>query len=161
ELIDGWAEREEQANRDNELSMPAQTLVEMRGSGILSAPMPESLGGWAASLFDTVTAIRRVAQRAPATALALVMPLRNAATARIPENVVPPPQRAALRKGQRWIAHQVCRGRILAVANSEPGAGGELANTKTVALPGDFGVYRLTGHKSFATFGRDADYFLC
>ena len=72
-----------------------------------------------------------------------------------------PSQRAALHEGQRWIASQARRGRILAVANSEPGAGGDLANTKTRAERGPDGVYRLTGRKSFATFGCDADYFLC
>src|SRR5262249_17925207 len=87
-------------------------------------------------------------------------PLGNAATARIPESVIPPQQRAALIKGQRWIANQVGRGKILAVANSEPGAGGDLANTKTTAKLGEYGVYQLTGRKSFATCGRDADYFL-
>src|SRR5262249_31770188 len=118
-------------------------------------------GGWDASLPEVVAAVRRVAQRAPATALALVMPLGNAATTRIPLEAVPRSLRPALRQGQRWIAEHGHQGHILAVANSEPGGGGELAQTRTRACRGDDGVYRLTGRKSFATFGRDADYFLC
>lgn len=160
-VVEGWAARETQANKNGELSMPAETLAEMRSSGILTAPMPEHLGGWNASLSEVAQAVRLLARRAPSTALALVMPLGNAATTRIPTSAVPAAQRSALLQGQRWIALEVGRGKILAVANSEPGAGGDLANTKTVArLCGD-GYYRLTGRKSFATFGRDADYFLC
>jgi alkylation response protein AidB-like acyl-CoA dehydrogenase len=89
------------------------------------------------------------------------MPLGNAATTCIPDRAVAPALRPALAEGRAWIADQVRRGRILAVANSEPGAGGDLANTKTAAHKGAEGVYRLSGRKSFATFGRDADYFLC
>lgn len=161
ELLEGWAEREARANQLGQLSLPSRTLEEMRSCGILAAPMPESLSGWNASLAQTAAAIRVVAQRAPATALALVMPLGNAATTRIPEMAVPRTLRPALVRGQRWIAGQVRRGQILAVANSEPGAGGDLAQTKTRADQGVDGIHRLTGRKSFATFGRDADYFLC
>jgi alkylation response protein AidB-like acyl-CoA dehydrogenase len=161
DLLDGWARREAQANDAGMLHMPPETVAEMKSSGILAAPVPLPLGGWDSSLEETATAIRLIAQRAPATALALVMPLGNAATTRIPQACVPPAVRPALVRGQRWIAEQVRRGRILAVANSEPGAGGELSSTKTMAHRGSDGVYRLTGRKSFATFGRDADYFLC
>lgn len=160
-LVPGWAERERQANDAGAVRMPSETLAEMRSSGILAAPMPEAFGGGDASLPETCAAVRRIAQQAPATALALVMPLGNAATTRIPPRAVPEALRPALLQGQRWIADQVSRGRILAVANSEPGAGGELHLTKTTAVRGLDGVYRLTGHKSFATFGGDADYFLC
>jgi alkylation response protein AidB-like acyl-CoA dehydrogenase len=161
ELLDGWAEREAEAQREGRRRLPSRTLDEMRSSGILAAPIPHHLGGWDASLEQTAAAVRLVAQRAPATALALAMPLGNAATTRIPASCVPPTARVALSEGQHWIAEQVGRGRILAVANSEPGAGGDLANTKTTARRGADGAYRLTGRKSFATFGPDADYFLC
>jgi alkylation response protein AidB-like acyl-CoA dehydrogenase len=156
-----WAPREAAANREGAIHLPALTLDDFRESGILAAPVPPGLGGWGASLAETAEAVRHVARQAPATALALAMPLGNAATTRIPASAVAPSQRAALAQGQRWIAEQAGAGRILAVANSEPGAGGELANTKTRAVRGPDGVYRLSGRKSFATFGRDADYFLC
>ena len=160
-LLDGWAEREAEAQRAGQRRLPPQTIEEMRASGILAAPIPEELGGWGASLAETAAAVRLVAQRAPATALALAMPLGNAATTRIPASCVPPDVRNALAEGKRWIAEQVARGRILAVANSEPGAGGDLANTRTTARRAADGRWRLTGRKSFATFGPDGDYFLC
>src|SRR5262249_60476343 len=127
QFTDGWQEREAVANRAGESHMPAATLEEFRTSGILTAPIPAALGGWGASLSQTAEAVRRVARRAPATALALVMPLANAATTRIPEEAVGPAKRIPLRAGQQWIADRAREGRILAVANSEPGAGGELA----------------------------------
>jgi alkylation response protein AidB-like acyl-CoA dehydrogenase/mannose-6-phosphate isomerase-like protein (cupin superfamily) len=161
DLLDGWAERETRANRDGLLRLPPATVADMRDSGILAAPLPPEHGGWGASLHETAQVLRRVARRAPSTALALVMPLGNAATTLIPDEVIPAALRPALAEGKAWIADRVRRGRILAVANSEPGAGGDLANTKTVARRGPDGVYRLSGRKSFATFGRDADYFLC
>ncbi len=161
ELAEAWAVREAAANASGELQMPAATVAEMKSSGVLAAPLPLELGGWNANLTETARAIRQLARRAPATALALVMPLGNAATTRIPLSAVPSGQRSALRRGQQWIAEQVTQGQILAVANSEPGAGGDLRATKTAATLGDDGTFRLTGRKSFATFGRDADYFLC
>jgi alkylation response protein AidB-like acyl-CoA dehydrogenase len=160
-LVGAWAEREAAANQTGAVHLPPATLEEFRASGILAVPVPVALGGWGASLAQTAEAVRRVARQAPSTALALAMPLGNAATTRIPAEAVAPALRSALADGQRWIADQARRGRILAVANSEPGAGGDLANTKTLAERGVAGVYRLNGRKSFATFGRDADYFLC
>jgi alkylation response protein AidB-like acyl-CoA dehydrogenase/mannose-6-phosphate isomerase-like protein (cupin superfamily) len=161
ELAEQWGEAERQSNQEGELRLPPATLEQMRACGILGAPMPGRWGGWGLSLRQTVEVVRQIAQKAPSTALALAMPLGNAATTRIPEAVVPRDLRLALRDGQRWIAERILAGRILAVANSEPGAGGELKNTRTVAQLGEDGTYYLTGRKSFATFGRDADFFLC
>ncbi len=161
DLTPGWAKREAEASLADQTRLPTETLTEMRQSGILAAPIPEHLGGWNASLADTATAVRLLAREAPATALALVMALGNASTTRIPHTAVPADQLDELLQGQHWLAAEVCKGRILAVANSEPGAGGELKNTRTVARLGADGRYYLTGRKSFATFGPDADYFLC
>jgi alkylation response protein AidB-like acyl-CoA dehydrogenase len=161
DLLPAWAEREERATRAGQTRLPAETLTELRNCGILAAPLPEHLGGWNASLSQTVAAVRLLAQHAPSTALALVMALGNAATTRIPLTAVPEHLQDALLEGQHWIAAQVRQGRILAVANSEPGAGGDLKNTRTTARRAPDGVYHLTGRKAFATFGPDADYFLC
>jgi alkylation response protein AidB-like acyl-CoA dehydrogenase len=158
---DDWARRENEQNAQNQTRVAGDTLRELRESGILAAPVPEQLGGWGSSLAETAQAVRNLARQAPATALALAMPLGNAATARIPDAVVAEPLRAELAAGRRWIAEQTLAGWILAVANSEPGAGGELAHTQTVAALQPDGAYRLSGKKSFATIGPDADYFLC
>jgi alkylation response protein AidB-like acyl-CoA dehydrogenase len=159
--LDDWAAQEDEQNRNNETRVSGLTLHDLRASGILAAPVPRELGGWGCSLAENARAIRNLARRAPATALALAMPLGNAATARIPDSAVAEPLRPQLAAGRRWIAEQTLAGRILAVANSEPGAGGDLAQTQAVASPAGDGTYRLSGKKSFATIGPDADYFLC
>jgi alkylation response protein AidB-like acyl-CoA dehydrogenase len=158
---DNWARWEEAQNQNDDVRVSAQTLAELRASGILSAPVPRELGGWDSSLAETAQAVRQLARQAPATALALAMPLGNAATTGIPDSAVPETLRAELAAGRRWIADETRAGRILAVANSEPGAGGDLAQTRTLAVRGTDGDYRLHGKKSFATLGPDADYFLC
>jgi alkylation response protein AidB-like acyl-CoA dehydrogenase len=89
------------------------------------------------------------------------MPLGNAANARLSDDAVPPALRASLLRGRAFIAESAVAGQILGVANSEPGAGGELANTKTRAVRAADGQLRLSGRKSFATLGPDADFFLC
>src|ERR1700685_4459963 len=101
--LDDWARREEEQNQNNEVRVSAETLQELRASGILAATVPRELGGWDSSLAETAQAIRRLAQRAPATALALAMPLGNAATARIPDGAVPEKLHAELAAGRRWI----------------------------------------------------------
>lgn len=161
DLAPRWGKYEADAYDDDSYRVPFRVLEEVRSSGILAAPLPRFSGGWTASLTETARAISQIASHAPAAALALVMPLGNAATCRIPLSAVPREHAEILRANQRWIAEQVTRGRILAVANSEPGSGGHLSQTKTVASRGIDGHYYLTGQKSFATLGPDADYFLC
>lgn len=159
--VERWAALEAAADERGETRVPQDTLSAVRRSGLLAAPLPHDLDGWDASLAQTAEAVRIVARHAPSTALALAMPLGNAATTRIPASVVPAAARPALAEGRAWIAERVHAGRLLAVANSEPGAGGDLAQTRTAARRRDDGVYLLTGKKAFATLGPDADYFLC
>jgi alkylation response protein AidB-like acyl-CoA dehydrogenase len=132
----------------------------LRSSGVLAAPVPAQLGGSDADLLSTARALSRLAAVAPCTALALAMPLGNAANTRLSSDNVPPDAREPMRRGRAFIAERAREGRILAVANSEPGAGGELDNTRTLARLVD-GQFLLTGKKSFATLGPDADFFLC
>jgi alkylation response protein AidB-like acyl-CoA dehydrogenase len=160
--VASWARREEQAERDGATRLPAATVAEIRRSGLLAGPVPEALGGAGWDLRRTMALLRTVAAQAPATALALAMPLGNAAGARVPDQAVPAGSRKELAQGRQWVAEQCAAGRILAVANSEPGSGGDLANTKTTARLGRDGTtWHLTGGKAFATAGPDGDFFLC
>ncbi|MEO7994256.1 MAG: acyl-CoA dehydrogenase family protein [bacterium] len=160
-LAPAWAEHEREASAAGLIRLPTDTLNDFRRSGLLGAPLPRELGGWDADLATCAEAIRAVARVAPSTALALAMPWGNTATTRLPLSAIDPAYREDLVVGKRWIADRIAEGKILAVANSEPGAGGELANTRTTAELDDQQVWRLTGRKSFATIGPDADYFLC
>jgi alkylation response protein AidB-like acyl-CoA dehydrogenase len=160
-LAPAWGAREAEAERAGARRLPEGTVADIRACGLLAAPVPRDLGGLGWDLRRCMEALRAVARHAPATALALAMPLGNAAVARIPEDAVPAASRAALRDGKRWTAQQCLAGRILAVANSEPGSGGDLANTKATARRDADGTWRLTGAKAFATAGPDGDAFLC
>lgn len=159
-LAPAWGRREADAERAGARRLPAETVADIRSCGLLAAPIPPDLGGLGWDLRRCMGALRQVARHAPATALALAMPLGNAAVARIPGDAVPAASRQALREGTRWTAEQCLAGRLLAVANSEPGSGGDLANTKATAR-WDGKAWRLTGAKAFATAGPDGDFFLC
>jgi alkylation response protein AidB-like acyl-CoA dehydrogenase len=104
-LVEGWGEREKQAN-DARVEDAGRHAGRDARSGILAAPMPLAFGGWDASLAETAEAVRRIARRAPSTALALVMPLGNAATTLHPGGGGAPDV-ARLLEGQLWIAAQV------------------------------------------------------
>jgi len=159
--LDVWASEESDVCSRGARRLSEATVRTMRSSRVLAAPVPRALGGLGADLRVTAGLVRRVAQRAPSTALCLTMPLGNAANARLGDDAVPLAQRTALQRGRAFIAESAVAGVILAVANSEPGSGGDLANTRTRARRDEDGTVRLTGQKSFATLGPDADYFLC
>ncbi len=161
ELAPKWGERELAAENAGATRLEPTVVAELRASGILKAPLPEALGGWGSSLFDCCTAVRTLARHAPSTALALAMPWGNTAIARLPANVIPSALRPAQQKGAEWVAAAVGAGKILAVANAEPGSHGDLQQTKTTAKQDKEGRIFLSGRKAFATFGPDADYFLC
>jgi alkylation response protein AidB-like acyl-CoA dehydrogenase len=161
EHLDAWAEAEREVCTRGESRLPSQTIRAFRESGVLAAPIPSELGGLGVDLACAARGIRRLAQRAPSTALALSMPLGNAANARLRDDAVSPSSRSALQRGRAFLVEKALAGEILAVANSEPGSGGDLANTRTRAERDGRGRVRLRGKKSFATLGPDADYFLC
>ncbi len=157
----GWGELEQTAEKDGATRLAPGIVQGIRDSGVLKAPLPKELGGWGASLVDCCLAMRLLARQAPSTALALAMPWGNAAIARLPAEAVDAKLRDAQRKGAEWVASAVNAGKILAVANAEPGSHGDLQQTKSVAERGSDGRVVLSGRKAFATFGPDADYFLC
>lgn len=161
EHLDLWASEERAVCSRGARRLSPETLSTLRSSRVLAAPVPRALGGLGTDLRATAGFIRRVAQVAPSTALCLTMPLGNAANARLGDEAVAVALRPALARGRTFIAEAATSGQILAVANSEPGSGGDMANTKTRARRDEDGTIRLTGQKSFATLGPDADYFLC
>lgn len=159
--LESWSARESAAISAGARRLPAETVADLRSSGILSAPVPVALGGHGAELSLLADLVRAVAQRAPSTALSLAMPLANAANARVGDSAVDAAEREHLQLGRSWIAERVRSGEILAVANSEPGAAGDLTKTRTRASAQADGQLVLNGQKCFATLGPDADYFLC
>lgn len=64
----------------------------------------------------------------------------------------PPPELAAGWRDQcAFVARSVLEGSWWGTLNSEPGSGGDVANTKTVAVPTGDGTWALTGSKQFGS----------
>lgn len=161
ELAAAWGELEHAAEKEGATRLAPGVVSGLRDSGVLKAPLPVELGGWGASLVECCGAMRLLARHAPSTALALAMPWGNTAIARLPADAIDPKLRDAQKKGAEWVASAVTAGKILAVANAEPGTHGDLQQTKSIAERDSEGRVLISGRKAFATFGPDADYFLC
>ena len=57
----------------------------------------------------------------------------------------------------RWLPKAVSGEAVLAIAMTEPGAGSDLAGTRTRAVPLSDGAWRLSGSKTFISNGINAD----
>jgi alkylation response protein AidB-like acyl-CoA dehydrogenase len=106
-----------------------------------------------------VRAVEAIAGAAPGTALLAAMPMGLAGVLATSEDAVPDGERAAWRKQVDAIAAEYAAGKIYAACNSEKGAGGSLAATKTTARRSADGAVRLDGEKILASFGTRADVF--
>ncbi|MEX2224975.1 MAG: acyl-CoA dehydrogenase family protein [Dehalococcoidia bacterium] len=137
---------------------PAENIADIKRSGVLIAPFPEHLGGAGASLLDAVRMTETVAKQSPSTALMLSMPLGLASVYGAPLEAIPEQHRGLWNEQSEAIAAEYRAGKWYAACNSEKGAGGSLAATKTTArLVG--GTWRVSGDKILATTGKYADYF--
>ncbi|EZG69110.1 acyl-CoA dehydrogenase [Gregarina niphandrodes] len=162
EHLERWVAREQEQNTLGQIRVHPDTIADFRVTGVFGAPIPIEYGGFGDSLADVAKAVRKLAARAPCTALAMAMPLGNSAAATVPVYAVPAQHAEELKQNTLWLVQQVIAERqIMAVANSEPGSGGELRLTQTIAVRNKDGLFELTGRKSFATLGPDADYFMC
>lgn len=147
----------EQANPDQ---YPLETVQELVQSGLLSAPLPEALGGSAWTSLDATRAIEALAAAAPSTALVAAMPLGLAGVYGAGIEIAPLEYRDAWAAQTERVASDFRAGRLYAACNSEAGAGGSLAATKTVARREGDGAWRINGTKILASSGKNADMFL-
>jgi alkylation response protein AidB-like acyl-CoA dehydrogenase len=138
---------------------PAENIADLQRAGVLRAPFAPDLGGQGAALSEMVEVLEAVAAASPSTALMVSMPLGLAGVYSIGPDVAPDAHRVAWCARVERVAADYRAGRIYAACNSEKGAGGSLAATKTVAERGEDGVFRLSGEKILASFGRHADVF--
>jgi len=156
ELVERAAERE-RASPDR---YPIESVSELFRSGLLIAPFPGSLGGDGWTPLDAVRAIEMLSAAAPSTALVAAMPLGLAGIYGAGADVAPPEYRAAWIAQTERVAADYRSRRLYAACNSEAGAGGSLAATKTVARSVGKGDWRITGTKILASSGANADMFL-
>lgn len=135
--------RERAAVHDRENTFPEEDLADLRERGYLRLLVPEELGGLGASLLGATRVQRRLAQAAPATALAMNMHL-----------VVTGAALHAHRLGVtavRTVLEEAAAGELHAFGISEAGNEAMLFDSSTHAVPDGEGGFRLTGTKIFTS----------
>ena len=150
------AERE----RTDPETYPAESIAALYEAGVVSAPFPARLGGSDMDLAGAVAAIEDIACASPSCALIASMPLGLAGVLALGSEIAPDAHRGAWSEQIERIADDYRAARIYAACNSEKGAGGSLAATRTVATRrAGNGIFELTGEKILASAGRNASVF--
>ena len=155
ELAARCAERE--AKAPDEFSR--ESFDDVKRSGVLLAPLAREHGGREIGLVDVVRMAETLAQSSPSMALLTVMPLGLAGVYGLGADAAPDAHRGAWAQQIDAVAAEYRAGRWYAACNSEKGAGGSLAATKTIASKGADGGWRISGEKILASSGKHADYF--
>lgn len=134
--------------------------------------VPASAGGDGANLCETLDALRSLASAAPSTALMLAMHTSILANYLVDPERIPLEHRPFFVAQRSWAWGEAVKGKIFAVANSEPGAHGDVHNSKATvsarreasspacAMPTLAEDNVVNGVKSFASFGTNADYYM-
>jgi alkylation response protein AidB-like acyl-CoA dehydrogenase len=138
---------------------PAANVAKLVGARVFAAPFANALGGAGIGLVEAVEIVEAIAEACPSTALLTAMPLGLAGVVAGGAEVAPRDHRDAAHAQLEAIAADYRAGKIYAACNSEKGAGGSLAATKTVAKRDASGAFALRGEKILASFGRNADVF--
>ena len=137
----------------------ADNIADLRDAGFLALNVPVSHGGTGADLEATTETLRTIAQGSASTALMLTMHTSTLSHFLLPAGAVPEAHREHFINQREWAWREAVEGGIFAVANSEPGAAGEVRNSKArVTVNGGRTVFN--GVKSFASFGTNADYYM-
>jgi alkylation response protein AidB-like acyl-CoA dehydrogenase len=145
------------AEREHDLAgrYAADNIRLAAGAGLFLLNVPESHGGFGEPLGGTVETLRTVANGSPSTALMLAMQSNILAHYLLDPQLVPAAERASFVAQREWAWCEAAAGRVFAVANSEPGAGGDVKNSRAEIRDG-----RLYGVKSFCSMGTNASYYM-
>ena len=138
---------------------PAAAVQSLFDAGIIIAPFGQGAGGESATLVECAAAVRELAAASPPLALIASMPLGLAGMYGAGSDVVPAVQRSGWVDQTEQVAANYRAHELYAACNSEKGAGGSLAATRTAVTRGPDGEFRLTGEKILATSGRFATHF--
>lgn len=126
----------------------AEDFEELKTSGYLAAPVPQDLGGAGLGLEQLVTAQRRLASYAPATALGVNMHLVWVQVARfLHDRETGPDGEGPL----DWVLRDAVAGEVFAFGISEAGNEAVLMDAFSTAEPEHDGGYLVTGTKIFTT----------
>jgi alkylation response protein AidB-like acyl-CoA dehydrogenase len=140
ELIERCGQRAADYDRENRFF--SEDFEELRAAGYLRAAVPTELGGFGLSLAEVCREQRRLAYRAPATALATNMHLYWTGVAA-----------ELYRHGDeslRWLLEESVQGEVFAAGHGESGNDLPLLYSSARAERVD-GGYRFYGHKMFGS----------
>ena len=140
-------------------SYPAAAVKSLFEAGIIIAPFAPGFGGESATLRDSAAAIRDLATASPSLALIASMPLGLAGMYGAGLDALPVGHRDGWSVQTEQVAANYRAHELYAACNSEKGAGGSLAATRTIATRGSDREFRLSGEKILATSGRFATHF--
>ncbi len=133
---------ERAARYDQENRFFTEDFEELRQSGYLKMAIPEDLGGLGYSLAEVCKQQRRLAYRAPATALATNMHLYWTGVAADMRRMGDP--------SLEWLLREAAAGEVFAAGHGETGNDLPLFLSTTTAERVD-GGYKYTGHKMFGS----------
>ena len=143
ELIDRIRARA--ADVDSRNVFPDEDLADLRAAGYLGALAPADRGGLGLSLADVSLLQQRLAEAAPATALAINMHLVWTGVAKVLQD-----------RGiddLRFVQEEAAAGEVFAFGISEAGNDLVLFGSDTDAAPQPDGSYSFTGTKIFTSLG--------
>ena len=133
---------ERAAGYDRENRFFTEDFEELRAAGYLKIAVPKDLGGLGMSLAEVCQEQRRLAYRAPATALATNMHLYWTGVAAT--------LRATGDKSLEWMLREAAAGEVFAAGHGETGNDLPLFLSTAKAERVD-GGYRVSGHKMFSS----------
>ena len=145
--------------RNHPEAYPESSIRALFDAGIIAGPFAKDVGGQGMTLVEAVSVIETIASVSPSVALIVSMPLGLAGIYGLGNDIAPDAHRAAFAAQTARVAADYRAGRVYAACNSEKGAGGSLAATKTVAARQADGAFVLSGEKILASGGRNAATF--
>ena len=145
--------------RNHPEAYPEKSIRALFDAGIIAGPFREDLGGRGMKLVEAVAAVEEIASVSPSVALIASMPLGLAGIYGLGEEIAPDAHRTAFAEQTSRVAADYDAGRVYAACNSEKGAGGSLAATRTTAARQSNGAFVLSGEKILASAGRNAATF--
>ena len=139
-MLESFSSRAATYDRDN--AFFSEDFAEIQATGFLKIPVPSELGGAGMDLSGVGAELRRLAYRAPATALGVMMHLHWPGLAS-----------DLLRRGDKslsWVLSETVAGEVFASGFAEPGNDRPMYLANSKAQRGSSG-YEISGHKSFTS----------
>lgn len=138
---------------------PFESVTSLYAASIPQAPLSIALGGEGATCRQASEAIEAIATASPSLALITSMPLGLAGCLTLGGEGPDQDWTRRWHANIESIAGDYRAGKVYAACNSEKGAGGSLAATRTVAKRDGSGNFRISGEKILATSGEHASVF--